>query len=70
MRDIVFCSVDDLLDEIKWQIKVQYKSQENFSKEFGSSRKTLNRLLNHNYDLQSILRMCRLLKIKKIVLVT
>lgn len=70
MRDIVFCSVDELIDEIKWQIKIQYKNQDNFSKVFGSSRKTLSRLLNHNNDLQSILRMCRLLKIEKIVFVT
>lgn len=70
MRENVFYSVDDLLSEIKWQIKTQYKNQENFSKEFGSSRKTLNRLLNHNNDLQSILRMCKLLNIKEIVLVT
>lgn len=55
-----------LMEEIKWRIKNKYGSQEKFAKEFGSTRKTLNRLLNHNSDFESIVRMCKLLDINRI----
>lgn len=55
-----------LMEEIKWRIKNKYDSQEKFAKEFGSTRKTLNRLLNHNSDFESIVRMCKLLDINGI----
>lgn len=55
-----------LMEEIKWRIKNKYGSQEKFAKEFGSTRKTLNRLLNHNSDFDSIVRMCKLLDINGI----
>ena len=55
-----------LMEEIKWRIKNKYGSQEKFAKEFGSTRKTLNRLLNHNSDFESIVRMCKLLDINGI----
>mgnify|MGYP003299206003 CR=1 FL=1 len=57
-----------LTEEIKIRIRKKYKNQENFAKEFGSSRKTLNRLINHSKDLDSILRICEMLEIKGILI--
>jgi len=57
---------NNLVEEIKWRIKNKYGSQEKFAKEFGSTRKTLNRLLNHNSDFESIIRICKLLDISGI----
>ena len=51
------------MEEIKWRIKTKYGSQEKFAKEFGFTRKTLSRLLNHNSDFESVIRMCKLLDI-------
>ena len=62
-------SSDKILEEIKWRIKHKFGSQEKFAKEFGSSRKTLNRLLNHNRDWDDIIRMCKLLDISGIQIV-
>lgn len=59
-------SSNQLMEEIKWRIKNKYGSQEKFAKEFGSSRKTLNRLLNNNPDFLAIIRMCKMLDIKGI----
>ena len=59
-------SSKSLMEEIKWRIKTKYGSQEKFAKEFGSTRKTLSRLLNHNSDFESVIRMCRLLDINGI----
>ena len=56
-------SSSKLLDEIKWRIKAKYGNQEKFAKEFGYSRKALNRMLNHSKDWDSIIRMCKLLDI-------
>ena len=62
-------SSEEILEEIKWRIKNKYGSQEKFAKEFGSSRKTLNRLLNHSRDWDAIIRMCKLLDINGIQIV-
>jgi predicted XRE-type DNA-binding protein len=59
-------SSNSLMEEIKWRIKNKYGSQERFAKEFGATRKTLNRLINHNGDFESIVRMCKLLDISGI----
>lgn len=61
-------SSKDLMEEIKWRIKTNYKSQENFAKVFGGTRKTVNRLLNGNKDWDAIIRMCKLLGITGILL--
>lgn len=55
---------DELFDEIKCQIHKQFGNQTEFAKKFGGSRKTVNRLLNHNRDWEAIRRMCELLDIK------
>ena len=59
-------SSKDVLEEIKWRIKNKYGNQAKFAKEFGSTRKTLSRLLNHNPDWDAIIRMCKLLDISGI----
>ena len=59
-------SSKSLMEEIKWRIKTKYGSQEKFAKEFGFTRKTLNRLLNHNNNFELIVRMCKLLDINGI----
>lgn len=61
-------SSNSLMEEIKWRIKNKYGSQEKFAKEFGSSRKTLNRLLNNNPDWAAVIRICKLLDIKGILI--
>ncbi len=58
----------ELLDEIKWRIKSKYASQENFARVFGASRKTLSKLLNHNRSYEDLIRICKLLDIKGIVI--
>lgn len=55
-----------LMEEIKWRIKNKYGSQEKFAKEFGYSRKQLNRLINHNGDWLTIIKICKLLDINGI----
>ena len=62
-------SSTNIWEEIKWRIKTKYGSQEKFAREFGSSRKTLNRLLNHSRDFDAIIRICKLLDIDGIQIV-
>ena len=59
-------SSENLMDEIKWRIKNKYGNQEKFAKEFGTSRKTISRLINHNSDFEAIIKICKLLDIKGI----
>jgi len=59
-------SSTSLMEEIKWRIKNKYGSQEKFAKQFGYSRKQLNRLINHNGGFDAIVRMCKLLDINGI----
>ena len=59
-------SSNHLMEEIKWRIKEKFGSQEKFASEFGYSRKALNRLLNHNSDYKTIIKICKLLDINGI----
>lgn len=45
MNNIYFSS-QDFLEDVKYQIKVKYKNQDNYAKILHYSRKTLNRVLN------------------------
>lgn len=45
MKNIYFSS-QDFLDDVKYQIKVKYKNQNNYAKVLHYSRKALNRVLN------------------------
>lgn len=63
-EQICIYSSDELFDEIKYQIRKQFGNQTKFAKEFGGTRKTVNRQLNHNRDWAAIMRMCELLEIK------
>ena len=52
-----------ITEEIKYRIKEKYKNQENFGKEIGVSRKTINRLLNHSEDISLLFKVCEILGI-------
>ena len=60
------CSSKNVMEEIKQRIKDRYHSQEVFAKTLGASRKTLNRILNHGTDVDTLFRICSLLEIRRI----
>lgn len=45
MNSIYFSS-ENFLEDVKFQIKTEYKNQSNFAKAINYSRKALNRVLN------------------------
>ena len=60
-----------LLEEIKYLIKDYGLTQEKLAKELGYSRKVINRQLNDPFvkkDWELILRICKRLEIKAIVI--
>ena len=60
------CSSKHVMEEIKQRIKDRYHSQEKFARTLGASRKTLNRILNHGTDIDTLFRICQLLEIRRI----
>ncbi len=54
------------MEEIKCRIKDKYKSQENFGKHFGASRKTISRIINHGTDIATFFKICKMLDIENI----
>ena len=65
------CSSNHLLEEIKYLIKDYGLTQEKLAKELGYSRKVINRQLNDPFvkrDYELILRICKRLGIKAIVI--
>ena len=55
-----------IMEEIKCRIKEKFRNQTNFGKEFGASRKTISRILNHGTDIETFFRICKLLDITRI----
>lgn len=55
-----------VMEEIKCRIKDKYKSQENFGKHFGASRKTISRIINHGTDIATFFKICKMLDIENI----
>ena len=55
-----------IMEEIKCRIKEKFRNQANFGKEFGASRKTISRILNHGTDIETFFRICKLLDITRI----
>ncbi len=51
MISICHISSEDFLEDVKIQIKKQFKNQENFAEIIYLSRKQLNRILNNADDL-------------------
>ena len=54
------------MEEIKYRIKEQFKNQTKFGKEFGASRKTVSRIINHGTDIRTFFKMCKMLGINGI----
>lgn len=65
MNNIYFSS-EDFLEDVKFQIKTEYKNQSNFAKVIHYSRKALNRVLNSGDEITVwwIKVFCRNLNIK------
>lgn len=42
----IYFSSEDFLEDVKFQIKTEYKNQSNFAKVINYSRKALNKVLN------------------------
>ena len=53
MSNIYRISSEDLLEDVKVEIKRQFKNQDNFAASIYLSRKQLNRILNNAEDLSS-----------------
>ena len=51
MINICHISSEDFLEDVKFEIKRQFKNQDNFSKKVYVSRKCLNRVLNNADEL-------------------
>ena len=49
--DFIYFSSEDFLEDVKYQIKAQYKNQDNYAKSIHYSRKALNRVLNSGDDI-------------------
>ena len=60
-------STKTIFEEIKERIKEKYHSQEEFAKEIGVSRNTMNRILNHGTDVGTFFKICKTLGIKLII---
>ena len=59
-------SSENMMEEIKDRIKVQYHSQESIGNKIHVGRKTVNRILNKESDIQTFLDVCKVLGIKEI----
>lgn len=57
-----------ILEEMKCRIKERYKSQANFGKTIGLSRKSVSRILNKGTDMKTFFMMCRILGIEGITI--
>lgn len=51
MISICHISSEDFLEDVKFQIKKQFKNQDSFAESIFLSRKQLNRILNNADDL-------------------
>lgn len=65
MVNICHFSSEDFLDDVKHEIKKQYKNQDNFAEAVFLSRKQLNRILNNANELTVgwISEFCNMLKL-------
>lgn len=51
MKSICHISSEDFLEDVKFEIKRQFKNQDNFAAKIYISRKRLNRILNNADEL-------------------
>jgi len=51
MINVCHISSDDFLEDVKFEIKRQFKNQERFAETVHASRKSLNRILNNADEL-------------------
>ena len=64
--DIANCVALARLYNVTVDELLTFDSQENFARSLGASRKTLNRILNHGTDIDTLFRICELLEIRRI----